>query len=94
MSKENLTFSDIEIEKKKIYRHKIPIFLKDVDTEKVLISNNISFGKKDYKYFIGYLYNYHKVVAHIMIPKISVYVKSYDGQTKSMYFLIEDDGLL
>ena len=30
----------------------------------------------------------------IMLPKTSTYVKSYDGQTKWMYFLIEDDGLL
>ena len=29
-----------------------------------------------------------------MLPKTSVYVKSYDRQTKWMYFLIEDDGLL
>ena len=29
-----------------------------------------------------------------MLPKIIPYVKSYDGQTKWMYFLIEDDGLL
>ena len=29
-----------------------------------------------------------------MIPKTSAYVKSYDGQTKWMYFLIEDDDLL
>ena len=29
-----------------------------------------------------------------MLPKTSVYVKNYNGQTKSMYFLIEDDGLL
>ena len=29
-----------------------------------------------------------------MLPITSVYVKSYDGQTKRMYFLIEDDDLL
>ena len=29
-----------------------------------------------------------------MLPKASAYVKIYDGQTKRMYFLIEDDGLL
>ena len=29
-----------------------------------------------------------------MLPKRSAYVKSYDGQTKCMYFLIEDDELL
>ena len=29
-----------------------------------------------------------------MLPKIRVYVKSYDGRTKWMYFLIEDHDLL
>ena len=29
-----------------------------------------------------------------MFPKTSAYVKSYDGQTKWMYFLTEDDDLL
>ena len=28
-----------------------------------------------------------------MLPKTSAYVKSYDGQTKCMYFLIEDADL-
>ena len=29
-----------------------------------------------------------------MLPNTSAYVKNYDGQTKWMYFLIEDDDLL
>ena len=29
-----------------------------------------------------------------MLPKISGYVKTYDGKTKWMYFLTEDDDLL
>ena len=47
------------LKKDKFYRHESPIFLKDVDIEKVLVSNKISSGEKNYKYFIGYLYNYH-----------------------------------
>ena len=30
----------------------------------------------------------------IIIPKMSTYVKSYDGETKSIYFLIKGDELL
>ena len=95
MGKDILTYGYIGIEKSKFYRHMTPILLRDVDIEKVLVSNKISFGEKNYKYFIGYLYNDHKVKPlHIMLPKTSAYVKSYDGQTKWMYFLIEDDDLL
>ena len=95
MGNEILTFDNIEIEKNKFYDNKIPIFLKDVDTEKVLVSNKTSFGEKNCKYFIGYLYNCNKVKSlHIMLPKTSAYVKSYDGQTKWIYFLIEDKDLI
>ena len=93
MGKEILTFKGIEIEKNEIYLHKIPIFLGDVDIQKVLVSNKISFGEKDCKYFIGYLYNGNKPL-NIRSPKTSAYVKSYDEQTKWMYFLIKDDDLL
>ena len=29
-----------------------------------------------------------------MLPKLSAYVKGYDGQSKWMFFLIKDDDLL
>ena len=85
MGKEILTLGNIEIEKNKLYRYKNPVALSDIDIEKVLVSKKNSSGEKNYKYFIGYLYNGHKVKAlHIMLPKTSVYVKSYDGLTKWM----------
>ena len=63
-----------------------------MDTEKVLVSNKIFFGKKNHKYFIGYLYNDNKVMKlHNMLPKTRAYVKIYDWQTKWMYFLTEDE---
>ena len=61
MSKEVLTFRDIEIEKKKKnYCNKTPTFLKDVAIEQVLVSNKIYFGEKKL-YFIDYLHDNHKV---------------------------------
>ena len=61
MVKEMLTFGDIVIEKKTFYCYKSLIFLKDIDIQKVLVSNKISFGGKSYNYFIGYLHNDNKV---------------------------------
>ena len=46
LGKEVLTFGDIEIEKNKFSCKKIPIFLKDADIKKVLVSNKIPFGGK------------------------------------------------
>ena len=71
--KEILAFGRIEINLKKT-GHKTPIFLGNVDIEKVLVSNKISFGEKIYKYFISYLYNDNKVrPLHIMLPKTSAF---------------------
>ena len=79
----------------KFYHHKTYIFGGDVDIEKVLLSNKISFCEKIYKYFIVYLYNGNKVKPlNIMLPKTSAKIKSYDGRIKLIYFLIEDDDLL
>ena len=55
MGKETLTFGNIEIEKNKFYCHKNPNFLKDIDIEKVLVSNKIYFGEKQYKYLSHYM---------------------------------------
>ena len=85
MGKEILTFGDTEIEKRKFTALRLLFFKKNVDIKKALVSNKISFGEKNYKYFIGYLYNDHKVKPlHIMILKTSVYLKSYYRQTKRM----------
>ena len=89
IGREILKLGDIEIEKHRFYCHKNPIFIKNVDIEKVLVSNKISSAEKSYKYYD------HKVKPlHIMFLKTSAYVKSCDGKTKSVYFLTEDDELL
>ena len=82
MIKETLMFENIEIEKKN-YHHKTSVPLRDVDIEKILVSNKVSFGEKKYKYFIGYLYNDHKFNSlDKVLLKTSARVKCYDGQTK------------
>ena len=59
---------------------------------KLLQLGKIYFDEKNYKYLIGYLHNDHKVkLLHTMLPKTSAYVKIYNGLTKWLYFLIEDD---
>ena len=91
MGKDILTFDNTEFEKNKVYLHNTPILLEDVDIEKVLVSNKISLDETNYKY----LYNNDEVKSlHIIPPKTSAYVKIYNGQTKWMYFLIEDGDLI
>ena len=49
------------MEKNEFYHHKTPIFWENVDIEKVLVSNKISLGEKNYMYFISNLYYDDKV---------------------------------
>ena len=60
----------------------------------MLVSKKIYTAKRNYKYPLGYLYDYYNVKPlHMMLPKMTAYVKSYDGQTKWMCYFIEDDCL-
>ena len=54
MKKTITKFGDIEIQKQKFHQHKRPISIKDVDINKIVVSNKVFFGKKGFKYFIGY----------------------------------------
>ena len=49
-----ITFGDIEIYKQTFHQHKEPTSLKNVDIDKIVVSKKVSFGKKGFKYFIGY----------------------------------------
>ena len=46
MGKEIFTFWDIEVKKNKFYHNKIPVPLRDVETENVLVFNKIAFDEK------------------------------------------------
>ena len=46
MEKIIIKFSDAEIEKQKYYQHKSPISIKNIDINKIVVSDKVSFGKK------------------------------------------------
>ena len=54
MEKTTIKFGDIEIKKQKFYWYERPISIKDIDINKIVASKKVSFGKKGFKYFIGY----------------------------------------
>ena len=80
-----MTFGDTEIEKYKFYSY----FLENVDIDNVLVSNKISFGEEDYKYFIGYLYDDYKIKSlHVMLLKTNAksYVNAMMGRRNGFIF--------
>ena len=47
-------YDDTEIEKYKFYQRKTLISIDNIDINKPAVSNKVSFGKKNSKYFMGY----------------------------------------
>ena len=54
MEKIIIKIGDIEIEKQKSIPNKKPASIKKIDINKIVASNKVSFGKKEFKYFTGY----------------------------------------
>ena len=54
MEKTIIKFGDIGIEKQKFHQFKKPISIKNIDINKIVVSNKVPLGKKCFKYFIGY----------------------------------------
>ena len=88
-----IKFGDTETKKHKFDQYQKPISIKSIDINKIVISNKVSFGKKGFKYFIGYKDTKKIRLLRIFLPKMSAYRRNFD-ETKYMSFLIIDDELL
>ena len=45
---------DDKIEKYKFHQNKNPVLITDIEINKIVVFNKLTFGKQDFKYFIGY----------------------------------------
>ena len=84
MEKAIIKFGDIEIEKQKFHQHKLLISIKTRGINKIVVSNKVSFGKKGFKYFIGYKDAKIRPLC-IFLPKMSAYRRDFD-ETKYVFF--------
>ena len=92
MAKRITKFGDIEIKKQKFHQYKRPISIKIIDINKIVVSNKVSFGRKGFKYFIGYKDAKIRPLC-IFFPKMNAYKRDFD-ETRYMSFLIKDDEFL
>ena len=90
---EIIKLGDIEIEKQKFHQYKEPILIKNRDINKIIVSNEVSFGKKRCKYFIDYKDAKKLRPLCIFLLKMTAYIKYFD-ETKFMSLLIKDDELI
>ena len=90
MQKTVIKPGDIEMQKQKFHQHKGPISIKNVDINKIVVSNKVSFSKKGFKYSI--VYKDAKKIRPLCIfpPKMSAYRRDFD-ETKYISFLRKDD---
>ena len=62
-----MKFDDIEIQKQKFHEHKRPISIKNIGINKIVVSNKVTFGKRDLNISL----------ATKMIEKLDLYVYFY-----------------
>ena len=83
----------IKFPKQKFHQHKRPISIKNVDIDKIVVSNKVSFHQKGFKYFNDYKDNEKIKPLCIFLPKTIEYRKKFN-ETKYISFLIKDSELL
>ena len=76
--KEIIMFGNIEVEKQKFHQYKSPIWISNMDISKTVVPNRVPFGKKDFKYFIGYEEDKKVRFLCIMLSKMSTYRRYFD----------------
>ena len=54
MDKNIIKFDDTKIEMYKFHQQKSLIFIDNIDINKIVVSNKVSFGKNGFRYVIGY----------------------------------------
>ena len=86
-----IKFGDTEVKKQNFCQHKRSISLKNLDIEKIVVSNKVSVGKKLSKYLIGYKDAKRIRVLCIFLQKMNAYRRDFD---EIYIFLIKNNELL
>ena len=85
MNKEIIMFDGDEIEKRKFHYSEYPININNVDIDKMIIGNCLSFGKNILNTLLDT--RLVKKLSRILLPRMSKYTESFD-ETKYMFFLV------
>ena len=87
MNKKIIKFEDTEIEEYILHQNGNPILINNIDNNKIMLSNKLSFGKQGFKYFIGYK-DFEKIgFLYILRPQMIIYKRNFD-ENRRIYFLI------
>ena len=90
MDNKIIKFYDTEIEEYKFHQNKMPISIKDIDINKIVLSDKFPFGKQDFKYFIGYKDSEKIRPLSVFQPQMIIYKKFFD-KNRPICFLIKKE---
>ena len=94
MSEKTINFGDKEINKKDFYNNKKQYHIKDIDTNKILISKPVSYGKNNMKkYIIGYK-DSTIISLQLFLSKMTGYLNIFEDGTKKMSFFTDNNEFL
>ena len=85
-----LIFGDIEVSKKKFYESKKGVKLKDVDYNKIVISDKIKGNNEVVKYYVGYMDDFVSSLC-LILPHMSGWIKYFKNGGENMSFKIDED---
>ena len=71
-----LVFGDTEVSKEKFYDSKIGLQLREVEVDKIVVSNQINVNDDISKVFIGYMDN-NVVPLCLLLPQMSDWIKYF-----------------
>ena len=90
MSEKTINFGDKKINKKDCYNNKKQFNIKDIDTNKILISKPESYGKNNVKKcIIGYNNNTIRPL-QLFLPKMTGYLNIFEDGNRKMSFLADN----
>ena len=94
MSEKTINFGDKKINKKDFCNNKKQFNIKDIDTNKILISKPVSYSKNHMKkYIIGY--NDNTIIPlQLFLPKMTDYLNIFEDGTRKMSFLTDNNEFL
>ena len=89
----NLKFGKVTLNKKEFHRSKQAIYLNQVETNKIVISDEFKLDD-GVKNFIGYKNGEIVRPLCIILPQMSGFIKYFENNEKNMSFLADDDVIL
>ena len=94
MSEEILKFDNIRLNKKEFHKSKLPVDLKSVSVDQIVVSEKFKYSDNDFKYFIGYQEDNIVKPICIIFPQMSGYIKYFENGGKNMSFIVKNDNVL